>query len=72
MTAAIAAMLVSAAVIEGTVEVVPLAIFALASLAAIALLIRSYRLAADVSRMPADAHAARPATAGGPRVASTR
>jgi hypothetical protein len=72
MTAAIAAMLLSAAVIEGRLEVVPLAIFALASLASIALLIRSYRPAADVSRTPDDAHAARRATAGGPPIVSTR
>jgi hypothetical protein len=72
MTAAIAAMLVSAAVIEGTVEMVPLAIFALASLAAIALLIRSYLPAAEVSRTLDEAHASRPATAGRRPVVSTR
>jgi hypothetical protein len=72
MTTAIAAMLVSAAVIERTVEIVPLAIFALASLAAIALLIRSYRPAADASRTAAVAQPVRPATPAGPPVVSTR
>jgi hypothetical protein len=64
MTAAIAAMLVSAAVIEGTVEVVPLAIFALASLAAIGLLIRTYRLIAATLQAAVVTLAARPSSAG--------
>jgi len=65
MTAAIAAMLLSAAVIEGTLEIVPLAIFALASLAAVGLLIRTYRLIDVPSRAPTVTLAARPSGAAG-------
>jgi hypothetical protein len=64
MTAAIAAMLLSAAVIDGTLEIVPLAIFALASLAAVGLLIRTYRLIAATSQAAVVTLAARPSSAG--------
>lgn len=44
MTAAITGMLLSAWAVEGTLEIVPVAIFGIASLLALALLLRTYRL----------------------------
>jgi hypothetical protein len=44
MTAAITGMLLSAWAVEGTLEIVPVAIFGIASLLAVVLLLRTYRI----------------------------
>jgi hypothetical protein len=66
MTAAIASMLVSAAVVEGTVELAPIVIFGLAGLAATWLAIRMYRCIGpgDV-RFRLDVHIGREGIQGG-------
>jgi hypothetical protein len=64
MTTAITAMLLSAWAVEGTLEVVPVAIFTVASAASLALLLRTYRV---ISPGAARRSGARPARAGATR-----
>lgn len=57
MAGAIVGMLLSAALVEGVVEVVPIAIFGLAALAGLAVCVRAYRAVIPAQREPlAEAH----------------
>lgn len=63
-TAAISGMLLSAWAVEGTLEIVPVAIFGLASLAALGLLVRIYRTPRVAAREGVHGRSAGPAVAG--------
>jgi hypothetical protein len=64
MTVAITAMLLSAWAIEGTLEVPPIAIFGLAALSSLVLLVRTYRAPTRVARGAMATRAAKPAPVG--------
>lgn len=61
MTAAITGMLLSAWAVEGTLEIVPVAIFGVTSLMAVLLLLRTYRMPRTGSRPREQGHAAKAA-----------
>jgi hypothetical protein len=64
MTVAITAMLLSAWAIEGTLEVPPVAIFGLAALSSLVLLVRTYRAPTGVARAAMATRTTRPAPIG--------
>lgn len=64
MTVAITAMLLSAWAIEGTLEIVPVAIFGVAALSSLVLLVRTYRIPAPTGRAAMATRAGRPAPIG--------
>jgi len=64
MTVAITAMLLSAWVVEGTLEVPPVAIFGIAALSSLVLLVRTYRAPTRAARTGMATRVTKPAPIG--------